>query len=208
MISLKLSWIGHSYCQEFWYVVSWKSKKHNTFSKSSTEVEYRALTSVTSEATYVEEILERAHMLNSNSCRTPVDNESILGRDGDPVTDLTLYHSLADALLCGLGWLSSDSLIHFWIFLGDNLLSWSAKRQGTLSQSSMKAEYMGVANVVAEIAWVRNLLRELHAPVFTSTLVYCDNDKFVFFMSLPGFSMVISLPKGYPLHCLLSFTPA
>nr|GEV39190.1 ribonuclease H-like domain-containing protein [Tanacetum cinerariifolium] len=44
-----------------------------------------------SQATYAEEILDRAHMINSNLCRTPVDNESILGRVGDPVTDLTLY---------------------------------------------------------------------------------------------------------------------
>ncbi|GJV90014.1 ribonuclease H-like domain-containing protein [Tanacetum coccineum] len=32
----------------------------------------------------------------------------------------------------------------------DNLLSWSAKRQVTLSRSSSEAEYRGVANVVAE----------------------------------------------------------
>ncbi|GJT16102.1 ribonuclease H-like domain-containing protein [Tanacetum coccineum] len=35
------------------------------------------------------------------------------------------------------------------VFLGDNLLSWSAKRQHTLSGSSAEAEYRGVANVVA-----------------------------------------------------------
>nr|GEY78081.1 ribonuclease H-like domain-containing protein [Tanacetum cinerariifolium] len=46
--------------------------------------------------------------------------------------------------------------------LGDNLLSWSAKRQHTISCSSVKAEYRGVANVVVETAWIRNLLRELH----------------------------------------------
>ncbi|GKC74741.1 putative reverse transcriptase domain-containing protein [Tanacetum coccineum] len=51
-----------------------------------------------SHATYAEEILERAHVLNSNPCRTPVDNESILGRDGDPVNDPTLYRSLVGAL--------------------------------------------------------------------------------------------------------------
>ncbi|GKC27804.1 ribonuclease H-like domain-containing protein [Tanacetum coccineum] len=32
-----------------------------------------------------------------------------------------------------------------------------------------------VANVVAETAWIRNLLCELHTPLFIATLVYCDN---------------------------------
>nr|GEX35417.1 copia protein [Tanacetum cinerariifolium] len=32
-----------------------------------------------------------------------------------------------------------------------------------------------VANAVAEISWIRNLLRELHTPLFTATLVYYDN---------------------------------
>ncbi|GKB06943.1 ribonuclease H-like domain-containing protein, partial [Tanacetum coccineum] len=61
------------------------------------------------------------------------------------------------------------------VFLGDNLLSWSAKRQHTLSRSSVEAEYRGVVNVVAETAWLRNLLRELHSSLLTATLVYCDN---------------------------------
>ncbi|GJU63364.1 ribonuclease H-like domain-containing protein [Tanacetum coccineum] len=39
-----------------------------------------------------------------------------------------------------------------------------------------KAEYRGVANV-AETAWLRNLLLELHVPLSTATLVYCDNVK-------------------------------
>ncbi|GJU02536.1 ribonuclease H-like domain-containing protein [Tanacetum coccineum] len=41
---------------------------------------------------------------------------------------------------------------------------------------SVKAKYHGVANVVAETAWVRNLLCELHSPLMTVTLVYCDNN--------------------------------
>ncbi|GKE33637.1 ribonuclease H-like domain-containing protein [Tanacetum coccineum] len=63
----------------------------------------------------------------------------------------------------------------YYIFLGDNLLSWSAKRRHTLSRSSAKAEYLGVANVMAETAWLRNLLRELHSSLSIATLVYCDN---------------------------------
>nr|GEV55749.1 NBS-containing resistance-like protein [Tanacetum cinerariifolium] len=60
-------------------------------------------------------------------------------------------------------------------FLGDNLLSWSFKRQQTISRSSAEAEYRGVANVVAETRWLRNLLRELHSPLSAATLVYCNN---------------------------------
>ncbi|GJY81422.1 ribonuclease H-like domain-containing protein [Tanacetum coccineum] len=71
------------------------------------------------------------------------------------------------------------------VFLGDNLLSWSAKRQHTLSRSSAEAEYRGVANVVAETAWLRNLLRELHSPLSTATLVYCDNVSVVYMSANP-----------------------
>ncbi|GJX70563.1 ribonuclease H-like domain-containing protein [Tanacetum coccineum] len=71
------------------------------------------------------------------------------------------------------------------VFLGDNLLSWFAKRQVTLSRSSAEAEYRGVANVVAETAWIRNLLRELHTPLFTANLVYCDNVSAVYMSTNP-----------------------
>lgn len=66
------------------------------------------------------------------------------------------------------------------VFLGDNLISWSTKRQPTLSRSSAKAEYRGVANVVAKACWLRNLLLELQTPLKTATLVYCDNVSVVY----------------------------
>ncbi|GKD50554.1 ribonuclease H-like domain-containing protein, partial [Tanacetum coccineum] len=43
----------------------------------------------------------------------------------------------------------------------------------------------GVANVVAETAWLRNLLRELHSPLSTATLVYCDNVSAVYMSANP-----------------------
>nr|GEU45647.1 hypothetical protein [Tanacetum cinerariifolium] len=61
----------------------------------------------------------------------------------------------------------------YYVLLGDNLLSWSSKRQHTIFRSSAEAEYRGVANVVTETAWLRNLLCELHSPLSTATL-YAD----------------------------------
>ncbi|GKG26418.1 ribonuclease H-like domain-containing protein, partial [Tanacetum coccineum] len=71
------------------------------------------------------------------------------------------------------------------VFIGNNLLSWSSKNQPTLSSSSAEAEYHGVANVVAETCWLRNLLRDLHTPLSSATLVYCDNTSAVYLSSNP-----------------------
>lgn len=71
------------------------------------------------------------------------------------------------------------------VYLGDNLVSWSSKRQQTVSRSSAEAEYKGVANTVAETCWLRNLLMELHCPLKTGTLVFCDNISSVYLSNNP-----------------------
>ncbi|GJU60426.1 ribonuclease H-like domain-containing protein [Tanacetum coccineum] len=71
------------------------------------------------------------------------------------------------------------------VFLGDNLISWYSKRQPTISKSSVEAEYRGVANVVYESCWLRNLLLELHCPVSKATLVYCDNVSAIYLSENP-----------------------
>nr|GEX89365.1 ribonuclease H-like domain-containing protein [Tanacetum cinerariifolium] len=71
------------------------------------------------------------------------------------------------------------------VFLGNNLLSWSAKRQPTISRSSAEAEYRGVANAVAKTCWLWNLLRELHTPLSSATLFYCDNVSAVYLSCNP-----------------------
>lgn len=71
------------------------------------------------------------------------------------------------------------------MFLGDNLISWSSKRQPTVSRSSAEAEYRGVANAVAEATWIRNLLLELHIPLRQASVVYCDNVSAVYLSDNP-----------------------
>ncbi|KAK4377274.1 hypothetical protein RND71_003570 [Anisodus tanguticus] len=71
------------------------------------------------------------------------------------------------------------------MFLGNNLVSWSAKRQATLSRSSAEAEYRRVANVVSESCWLHNFLLELHCPIQKATLVYCDNISAIYLSGNP-----------------------
>ncbi|GJS32159.1 ribonuclease H-like domain-containing protein, partial [Tanacetum coccineum] len=73
----------------------------------------------------------------------------------------------------------------YYVFLGNNLLSWSSKRQPTFLRSSAEAEYRGVANVVAKTPWLHNLLWELHTPLLAATLVYCDNVSDVYLSANP-----------------------
>jgi len=54
-----------------------------------------------------------------------------------------------------------------------------------MSQSSAEAEYRGVANVVSESCWLRNLLLEPHCPIHKTTLVYCDNVSAIYLSENP-----------------------
>lgn len=69
------------------------------------------------------------------------------------------------------------------IYLGDSLVSWSSKRQPTVSRSSAESEYRAVANAVAECCWLRQLLDELHCPTRKATVVFCDNVSTVYMSS-------------------------
>nr|GEW82372.1 hypothetical protein [Tanacetum cinerariifolium] len=142
-----------------------------------------------SQRKYVIDILERAHMVGCNPSWTPVDTDSKLGDSG---TLVFLYmhdprephFSALKRILQYAGCPTTRwSTLGYCVFLRNNLLLWSSKHQPTLSRSSAKAEYRGVANVVAETCWIRNLLRELHIPLSSATIVYCDNVSVVYLSS-------------------------
>ena len=63
----------------------------------------------------------------------------------------------------------------FAVFLGANLVSWSGRKQPTLSRSSTESEYKALANASAELFWVQSVLRELGVPQLRAPLLWCDN---------------------------------
>ncbi|GKC18751.1 ribonuclease H-like domain-containing protein [Tanacetum coccineum] len=132
-----------------------------------------------SQSKYAIVILERAHMVNCNPSQTPVDTESKLGDDGDP---MTLYRSLAGSLqyLTVTRPNISYAMQHVCLYMHDprephfSALKWILYAE---------AEYRGVANAVVETCWLRNLLHELHTPLSSVTFVYCDNVSTIYLSS-------------------------
>ncbi|WZZ37809.1 hypothetical protein YC2023_034068 [Brassica napus] len=63
----------------------------------------------------------------------------------------------------------------FCTILGSNLVSWSAKRQYSVSRSSTEAEYRALAETAQEVTWISQLLRDLNISQDSATLMLCDN---------------------------------
>ncbi|KAK1414359.1 hypothetical protein QVD17_30103 [Tagetes erecta] len=63
----------------------------------------------------------------------------------------------------------------FAIYLGSNLVSWTARKQRTVSRSSTESEYKAMADTVAELTWLETLLSELGLVKKTAPTLWCDN---------------------------------
>lgn len=75
----------------------------------------------------------------------------------------------------------------FAVSLGANLISWSARKQATISRSSTEAEYKALANATAEVMWVQKLLVELGIPHSPTACLWCDNIGAKYLSSNPVF---------------------
>ncbi|KAK1417226.1 hypothetical protein QVD17_26351 [Tagetes erecta] len=99
-----------------------------------------------------------------------------------PTTPSILGYSDADWARCIE---TRRSTYGYSVFLGGNLVSWSAKKQPTVSRSSCESEYRAMANAAAEIVWITHLLQELHALPPSRPTLLCDNKSALFMSQNP-----------------------
>ena len=61
------------------------------------------------------------------------------------------------------------------IYLGNNLISWSSKKQSIVTRSSAESEYGALASASAEITWLHSLFKELKIECISVPTIWCDN---------------------------------
>ncbi|KAM2172488.1 hypothetical protein FF2_035315 [Malus domestica] len=61
------------------------------------------------------------------------------------------------------------------VYIGSNPISWSSKKQNTVSRSSIEAKYRALSSTSAEIDWIKQLLQFMHIDVSGPTTLFCDN---------------------------------
>ena len=75
----------------------------------------------------------------------------------------------------------------FLVYLGPNPITWSAKKQLTVSRSSTELEYRALALATAEVCWLRTLLKDLGVFISEAPILWCDNISTLAIASNPAF---------------------
>ncbi|GKB64714.1 ribonuclease H-like domain-containing protein, partial [Tanacetum coccineum] len=111
---------------------------------------------------YTLQLLERAHMVNYNPSRTPVDTESKLGPKGVPVQDPTLYRSLAGGL-------------HYLTFIRPDL-SYTVQQVCLYMHDPREPYFAALKRILRYVRGTMDFGLQLYASATTSLVGYTDAD--------------------------------
>jgi hypothetical protein len=73
------------------------------------------------------------------------------------------------------------------VYIGSNPITWSAKKQPTVSRSSTKSKYRAIAIASTELCWIRTLLKDLGIFLSHTPILWCDNVSALAIASNPVF---------------------
>ncbi|XP_026396956.1 uncharacterized protein LOC113291665 [Papaver somniferum] len=156
---------------------------------------------------YTLELLKKSHMTECIPCNTPVaKGPRVSIDDGTILSDVSSYRTIVGMLYLkgtiGYGitlrkgditeltaYTDSDwgncpetarSTCGYAIFIGSSLISWSSKKQPTVSRSTAEAEYKCLSVATAELEWLSSLLSELHITLKLPIALYCDSSSVIY----------------------------
>ncbi|GMI98031.1 cysteine-rich RLK (RECEPTOR-like protein kinase) 8 [Hibiscus trionum] len=61
------------------------------------------------------------------------------------------------------------------VYLGNNIVAWTSKKQKVVSRSTMEAEYRSIADTASEITWLRALLHDLGIKQAKPPIIWSDS---------------------------------
>ena len=92
---------------------------------------------------------------------------------------LSADSSLQLKAYCDADWVACidtrKSILGFYVFLGDSLISWKCKKQQVVLRSSAESEYRAMAIVTSEILWLIALFKTFGVHYTQPIYLYCDS---------------------------------
>jgi hypothetical protein len=77
------------------------------------------------------------------------------------------------------------STSRYCVSLGSTMFSWSSRKQGSIAQSTVEAEYLDASDASIEAAWLRKPLSDLFSVELEPTVIHYDKQSCVKLSVIP-----------------------
>eukprot|EP00253_Pinus_taeda_P002005 PITA_02005 len=105
-----------------------------------------------------------------------------------------IYTDSSDVRLAGFADLDWErnvddrrSITGYAFSLGSTVITWSSKKQNTISLSSAEAEYQAMCAATCQAVWLRRLLQDVREELTVTTTIRCDNQSSIKLANNPMF---------------------